>query len=169
MATEHEPSILEAGDTAPDFTLRGTHDGEDRLYSLGEFTDAGNWVLVTFYAFDFDPICTEGMCALRDAEFFEFYERLVPLGISGDGIHSHERFASEHDINYPLLSDTGKDVAERYGVVREDYEGMRHVHKRALFVIDETRTVRFSTVIDADEPADIDLAPINDVLQDLLA
>lgn len=160
--------ILEIGDTAPDFELRGTHDGDRDTYRLGDYTDAGQWVFLMFYTFDFNPICTAGMCAVRDAEFFDLYEDLVPLGVSGDGIHSHEQFAAQHEINYPLLSDTGKDVAEQYGVVREEYEGMRRVHQRAVFVVDDTRTVRFAIVVDADSPEDIDLSPINDVLQGLL-
>jgi peroxiredoxin Q/BCP len=109
------------------------------------------------------------MCALRDAEFFALYDDLAVLGVSGDGIHSHERFAEHHDINYPLLSDTAKDVADQYGVVREEYEGMRRVHQRAVFVIDDSRTVRFATTMDAASPEDIELGPINDVLRDLKA
>lgn len=159
--------ILTEGETAPDFTLRGTTDGETRTFRLSDFTDDGQWVFLTFYTFDFNPICTEGMCALRDAEFFEFYDDLAVLGISGDGIHSHEQFADQHDINYPLLSDTGKDVAEQYGVIRDEHDGMRRVHQRAVFVIDDTRTIRFATAIEADSPDDIDLTPINDVLTDL--
>jgi len=159
--------ILQVGDTAPDFELHGTGDGGRRTYRLSEFTDAGQWVLLTFYAFDFNPVCTEGMCSLRDAEFFEYYDDLQLLGVSGDGIHSHEQFAARHDINYPLLSDTGKDVAEQYGVVREEYEGMRRVHQRAVFIIDDTRTVRFVETIDADSPDDIDLRPLNDAMREL--
>jgi peroxiredoxin Q/BCP len=162
-------SILGVGDTAPDFELRGTHDGDRDSYRLGDYTDAGQWVFLTFYAFDFNPICTAGMCALRDAEFFALYDDLAVLGVSGDGIHSHERFAEHHDINYPLLSDTAKDVADQYGVVREEYEGMRRVHQRAVFVIDDSRTVRFATTMDAASPEDIELGPINDVLRDLKA
>jgi peroxiredoxin len=161
---ETAPSV---GDIAPDFELRGTRAGDRDIYRLSDYTDAGQWVFLTFYAFDFNPICTEGMCALRDAEFFDLYDDLVPLGVSGDGIHSHEQFAEQHDINYPLLSDTGKDVADQYGVIREEYEGMRRVHQRAVFVIDDSRTVRFVTTIDADSPDDIDLGPINDVLRDI--
>ena len=159
--------ILEVGDTAPDFELPGTHDGGRDTYRLSDYTDTGQWVFPMFYTFDFDPICTAGMCAVRDAEFFDLYEDLVPLGVSGDGIHSHEQFAAQHRINYPLLSDTAKDVGEQYGVVREEYEGMRQVHQRAVFVVDDTGTVRFATVVEADAPEDIDLGPINDVLHDL--
>jgi len=161
------PSIVGDGETAPDFELPGTEAGERSRYRLSDFTDDGRWVLLTFYAFDFDPICTEGMCSLRDAEFFEFHDDLVMLGVSGDSIHSHEQFAEQHDINYPLLSDTGKDVAEAYGVVREEHEGMRRVHRRAIFLIDDEQIVRFVAAIDADSPDDIDLNPVNGALQRL--
>lgn len=162
-----ERPILEVGDTAPDFELRGTHESDRDSYRLSDYTDDGQWVFLSFYSFDFNPICTAGMCALRDAEFFELYDDLVALGVSGDGLFSHEQFAEQHDINYPLLSDTGKDVADRYGVVRAEYEGMRRVHQRAAFIIDDSRTIRFVAVVDADSPDDIDLGPINDVLQEL--
>lgn len=160
-------TILAVGAEAPDFELLGVKDGETSTYRLSELTDAGNWVFLTFYAFDFNPICTTGMCALRDAEFFEIHDDIVALGISGDGIHSHQEFANEHNINYPLLSDTGKDVGKQYGVVRGELDGMRRVHQRAAFVIDDTRTIRFVTTIDANSPEDIDLGPINDVIADL--
>ena len=162
-----ESTILKAGDTAPNFELRGTESGETRTYRLSYFTDTGQWVFLTSYAFDFNPVCTGGMCALRDAEFFEFYDDLAILGVSGDGVHAHERFADQHDINFPLLSDTSKEVAEQYGILRAEHDGMRRVHKRAVFLIDDTRTVRFATTIDAEEPADIDLDPINGVLREL--
>jgi peroxiredoxin len=95
------------------------------------------------------------------------YDDFSLLGISGDGIHSHEQLADQHDINYPLLSDTAKDVAEQYGVVSEKYDGMRRVHQRAAFIIDDTQTIRFVAVIEADSPADIDLSEINDVVKEL--
>ncbi|MBB6646403.1 redoxin domain-containing protein [Halobellus ruber] len=145
------------------------NDGDRDSYRFSDHTGAGQWVFPTFYTFDFDPICTAGMCALRDAEFFELDDDLAVLGVSGDGIHSHERFAEHHDSNYPLLSDTVKDVADQYGVVRAEYEGMRRVHQRAAFTIDDGRTVRFATTMDATSPNDIELGPINDVLRGLRA
>ena len=35
------------------FRSRGT-------YRLSEYTGAGDWVVLRFYAFDFNPICTAG-------------------------------------------------------------------------------------------------------------
>jgi peroxiredoxin len=39
---------------------------------------------------------------------------------------------------------------------------MSHVHQRAVFLIDDTRTIRFVTAID-----DINLSPVNEALQNL--
>jgi peroxiredoxin len=124
--------MLEIGETAPHFELRGTTDDERRTYRLSEFTDDGLWVPLTFYAFDFNPIRVEGMCSLCDAEFFEFHENLSSLGI-----------------------------------VREESDGMRRVHERVVFLIDDSRTIRFATSIDAESPDEIDLSPINESIRRL--
>jgi peroxiredoxin len=153
------------GEKAPDFELPGVNEEGHRRHRLSEYTNAGSWVLLTFYISDFHPICTEGMCALRDAEFFKFHNEMAMLGVSGDSLYAHERFAQQHHINYPLLADTSKQVGERYGAIHGEYEGMSHVHQRAVFLVDDTQTIRFVTAIDADSPDDIDLSPINEALQ----
>lgn len=159
--------MLEEGTTAPDFALSGTYQGETDTYHLSELTDAGNWVVLTFYAFDFNPICTEGICSLRDTEYFQFEPDMELLGVSGDGVYSHHQFADQHEINFPLLADTDKRVAERYDVVREDYEGMKHVHQRAIYLIDPDREIRFVTAVEVDSPDDLDLAPVLEAVQSL--
>jgi len=161
--------MLEAGDSAPAFELKGTLDGETGTYQLNDYTDAGDWVVVTFYAFDFNPVCTEGACSLRDAEFLQFEDNLEILGISGDGIYAHRQFADEHGINYPLLSDTSKRVAETYGVVRDNYEGMERVHRRSAFVIDPEQTIRLAIAVDADSPDDVEVKPLVDAIRELRA
>lgn len=159
--------MLAVGETAPGFELQGTDAGDRETFRLSKYAAADQWVFLTFYTFDFNPICTEGMCALRDAEFFSLYDDMALLGVSGDGIHSHEKFATEHRIDYPLLSDTGKDVAESYGVLQAEYEGMRRVHQRAVFVIDDSQTIRLAETVEADSPDDVDLDGLNDELRDI--
>ena len=160
---------MEDGTTAPDFGLSGTHRGETDTYRLSDLTDAGNWVVLTFYAFDFNPICTEGICSLRDIEYFQFEPDVELLGVSGDGVYSHQQFAEQHDIDFPLLADTDKRVAEQYDVVREDYEGMKHVHQRAIYLVDPDREIRFVTAVEVDSPEDIDLGPVLATVRDLRA
>lgn len=158
--------IIEIGQKAPDFELKGFHNGDVDMYRLSDFPDSG-WVLLTFYAFDFNPICTEGMCSLRDTEFLWFEGELTLLGVSGDGIYSHEQFATEHNINYPLLSDTNKEVAEQYGVVRKEYDGMKEVHQRTVLLIDDEQVVRFVAAVSADSPEDIDLSSVVEALREM--
>ena len=70
--------------------------------------------------YSFDPVYTEGMCALRDAEFFEFHDDLVLLGVSGDGIDSHERPVPPDPRGEPFVRvDAVARHAEQYQVVVE--------------------------------------------------
>lgn len=161
--------MLEEGKTAPDFQLRGVHEGETDTYRLGEYTDAGDWVLVTFYAFDFSPVCTEGTCSLRDTEFLQFEDDLAVLGISGGGLYAHREFADQHRMNYPLLSDTARTVGDQYGVVEAEYEGMERVHRRSAFLVDPDRTVRLAVAVDAETPEDVEVGPLVEAIRDLRA
>lgn len=159
--------MLSEGDPAPGFELRGVQDGTVETYRLGDYTDRGEWVLLAFYSFDFHPVCTEGMCALRDAEFFELQDDLAVLGASGDSVYAHGRFADQHDINFPLLADTGREVADRFGILEGDVEGMREVPRRAVFLVDSDETVRFAAAVDVGAPEEVDLGPVLDALDDI--
>ena len=159
--------MIDEGDTPPEFELRGVFEGAAETYRLSDYTDAGEWVVLTFYSFDFNPICTAGTCSLRDAELLQFEDDLAILGVSGDGIYSHEQFAEQHSMNYPLLSDTSKRVGESYGVLHESYEGMAKVHQRSLFLIDPDRTVRLSVSVDVEDPEDIDIKPLVDSIREI--
>jgi peroxiredoxin len=66
------------------------------------------------------------------------------LGLSVDGIWCHLAFAKDRKLRFPLLSDFEPKgaVAHAYGVYRQP-EG---VSERALFVLDEEGTIRWSYV-----------------------
>ena len=170
--------MLSEGDTAPDFELVGVPDqlaarleaDDDRnpelelqRFRLSDSAAAGNVVLLSFYMFDFAPVCTEQSCRMRDAEFFQLVDDLDVYGISADGPYSHAAFAEQRDLNYPLLSDTDGSVAERYGVLHEEFEGMRRVTRRALFVVDADRTIRYAWA-NAEERTAPDLEPVREVI-----
>lgn len=135
--------MIAQGDTAPDFTVPGT-DGEGiGKYRLHEYTDSGAVVLV-FYPFDFSPVCTEELCSFRDAEWLAFTDGVDVFGLSLDSCYAHKRFIREHDLNFPLLSDTKGRVTEEYGLAYDEWEGHEGVPKRALVTVDESRTVRYT-------------------------
>lgn len=104
--------LLKEGDLAPDFTLlsdRGTP------ISLSAFK--GKPVVLYFYPKDFTPGCTKEACAFRDT-FSDFQSAGIEvLGVSVDDVESHQKFKSEHQLNFTLLSDTDKKVSTSYGVL----------------------------------------------------
>lgn len=141
--------MLTAGDAAPDFILPGTDGEEVREYMLAECTRTGP-VVLAFYVFDFHPACTEELCSIQNLGWFDVRDDTSVLAVSRDSAFSHRAFASEYDIEFPLLSDSDGAVSERYGVRYDELAGHRDVSKRSVFVIDEDTKVRYVWV--ADEP-----------------
>jgi peroxiredoxin len=47
-----------------------------------------------------------------------------------------------------LLSDFNKDVSEAYGVLYEDYFGMKGVSKRSVFVIDKSGEIIHKEILE---------------------
>lgn len=131
------------GDTVADFELCGAHGDEIATHCLSDYTNDGI-VLLSFYPFDFSPVCTRQMCGLRDTEWFEFTDGLSVLGISGDGPYAHRAFASEYEIDFPLLSDTDRTVSRDFDVLYDTFEGCRDIPRRSTFIVDQSRTVQFA-------------------------
>lgn len=103
---------LKEGDLAPDFTLLADNGESVSLSAL-----KGTPVVLYFYPKDFTPGCTKEACAFRDA-FSEFQAAGVEvLGVSVDDVASHQKFKSEHSLNFRLLADTEKKVSTAYGVL----------------------------------------------------
>ncbi|HSI79861.1 MAG TPA: peroxiredoxin [Solirubrobacterales bacterium] len=123
---------LRPGDPAPDFELPVTGGGTYR------FSDRrGRWVVIAFYPGDFTLVCTRQFCSYRDDA-----EKLAALdaelvGISPQGIDSHERFAAEHGLTVPLLADVDLAVAQAYGV-----RAPGGIVRRSTFIVDPDGIVR---------------------------
>jgi thioredoxin-dependent peroxiredoxin len=62
----------------------------------------------------------------------------VVLGISADAPQTQKKFETKYDLPYTLLSDTDKQVAEAYGVLKEKNMYGKKVKgiARTTFVID---------------------------------
>lgn len=136
--------MLPTGQQAPDFTLPGAAAGSVERHGLSEYTDRGWWVILVFYPFDFHPACTDQWCSLRDADWLTVMENVVVLGVGSDAAYAHRQYAAEHNIQFPLLSDTDGQVSRAYGVLADEFEGHRDVPNRATFVVDPGRTVQFA-------------------------
>ena len=126
--------MLKPGQTAPDFELE-SHSGESvRLSSF-----RGSKVILYFYPKDDTSGCTAEACEFRDRIDVIADQNAVVLGISPDGVESHQKFRVKYDLRFTLLADPDHEVAEAYGAWGEKkrygrtYEGIL----RTTFVIDE--------------------------------
>ena len=122
------------GDQAPDFTLPGTG---SRTYSLDDYR--GKPVVVVFYPGDDTPVCTKQLNAYSDdiGSFSDVGAQV--LAISPQSVESHERFAGKHGFSFPLLADTDKAVAGRYGTL-----GPLGFPRRSVFVVDGEGIIRYA-------------------------
>jgi len=124
------------GRPAPDFSLPSTT-GEN--ISLKQFKGKKTVVLY-FYPKDETPGCTREACDFRDhAEEFET-ARVVVLGVSTDGLESHQHFKEKQKLPFPLLSDEDAAVSKLYGVYKQkNLYGKKHLGiERTTFVVDRT-------------------------------
>jgi len=131
------------GGKAPDFEANAYFRGSFTRESLGKYLDAGKWVVLFFYPLDFTFVCpTEIKAFSAAAEKFEA-EGAQILGVSVDSEHSHKAWVEGDlgEMNFPLLSDLKKEIADAYGVLHP--EGMA---LRGTFVIDPEGILHHSTI-----------------------
>ena len=136
--------------SAPNFTLPDT---DNRPVSLESFR--GRPVVVLFFPLAFTDVCTEELCAMRDnmAQYNGFDAQV--LAISVDSPFTLAQFKAKEQLNFPLLSDFNKEAAQAYGVLYEDFFGLRGVAKRSAFVVDADGAIAYEEVLeDAGEQPD---------------
>lgn len=127
-------NTLSIGDLAPDFALPSDTGEIVRLSDL-----RGKRVVLYFYPKDDTSGCTTQACGFRDVYPAIEESNAVVLGVSPDGVKSHQKFKTKHNLPFTLLVDEQHSVAEAYGVWGEKsmygkkYMGITRSH----FVIDE--------------------------------
>lgn len=130
---------IKKGDKAPSFTLISA---EKKPVSLGDYE--GKNVVILFFPFAFTGVCTEELCSMRDniAMYADLDASI--LGISVDSPFTLEKFKSEQNLNFPLLSDFNKEASRAYGSLYEEFPafGLRGVSKRSVFVIDKAGIIQ---------------------------
>lgn len=126
--------VVGVGDRAPDFTLPATGDVEVTLSSY-----LGHPVVIVFYPGDDSPVCTKQLNSYNDGlNEFKNLDAEV-LAISSQGLASHEAFANKYGLNFPLLADTDKSVAQQYGVL-----GPLGFPRRSVFIVDAAGVIGYA-------------------------
>lgn len=126
---------LKAGDRAPEFSAPDQNGTQVTLGSM-----KGRKVILYFYPKDNTPGCTAEACSLRDGRDDLAEKGFVIVGVSPDSVKSHQGFHAKHELNFTLLSDPDKVVADAYGVWGEKkFMGKTYMGiLRTTFVIDES-------------------------------
>jgi peroxiredoxin Q/BCP len=120
--------LLAQGSAAPEFKAQ-TQSGE--WVSLSDFR--GKKVILYFYPQDSTPTCTKEACNLRDNHQILTDKGFVVLGVSPDGVSSHQKFATKQNLPFTLLADTDHNLVRSYKVWGEKqmygkkYEGVHRV------------------------------------------
>lgn len=134
---------LKLGDTAPDFTADSTEGSINFHEYLGD-----GWGILFSHPKDFTPVCTTELGAVARLKP-EFDKRGVKvLGLSVDSVADHKAWSGDIEetqgvaLNYPLLADPERKVAELYGMIHPNADNTLTV--RSVFIIGPDKTVKLT-------------------------
>lgn len=127
---------IEVGSTIPSFELKDQHGKLIKIDSL----IGKKYLVIYFYPKDDTPGCTKEACSFRD-QFAVFEDANASIiGISGQSVESHLKFANKYNLNYTLLADEGNKVRKLFGVPSNLF-GL--IPGRVTYVVDKKGEVIF--------------------------
>jgi peroxiredoxin len=117
---------VKVGQAAPDFTLK---DEDGTSVSLAQTRERGP-VIVTFYRGVWCPYCNEDLKALQAAlpTFRSMGASLI--SISPQSPANSRKSKRDNGLDYPILSDQGNAVADRYGLAYSFPNDLRQLYIR---------------------------------------
>jgi len=131
------------GDTVPDFEQDSTHGKISFHEWMGD-----DWAVLFSHPRDFTPVCTTelGRVARLKPEFDKRGVRV--LATSVDSVEDHHKWIGDIEetqgvkVDYPLLGDVDKKVANLYGMIHPNSDAKLTV--RSVFIIDKNKKLRAS-------------------------
>jgi peroxiredoxin len=130
--------MLEVGQTAPDFRLRGPG---GQFVSLSEYRGKKH-VVIVFFPLAFSPTCSHQLPDIqKEMGRFEALGAVV-LGVSVDSHYANEAFARSLRLSFPLLSDLDHAVSQAWGMFLPRY----HYSARGIFVVDKQGRLAYRDV-----------------------
>jgi alkyl hydroperoxide reductase subunit AhpC len=132
---------LQLGDQAPDFTADTTEGTIDFYEWLGD-----GWGVLFSHPKDFTPVCTTelGVVAKLKDEFTKRNAKVIAVSV--DPVESHERWIGDINetqnttVNYPLIGDPDRKVADLYGMIHPNASDT--VTVRSVFIIGPDKKVK---------------------------
>jgi peroxiredoxin Q/BCP len=127
---------IQIGDMIPDFSL---DDQDGNLFDIKTYLGKKKLVIF-FYPQDGSLNCTKEACYFRDLKDVFDEADAVIIGISGQSVESHKKFAEENRLTYTLLSDNKSVVRKLFGVPTRAFG---FIPGRVTYVADRSGEVVF--------------------------
>ena len=156
---------IRLGDEAPDFTADST-EGTINFYEY----KGDSWAILFSHPKDFTPVCTTELGRVAGLKP-EFDKRDVKiLGLSVDPVDSHDQWKGDiadvtgNELNYPLLADPDRKVADLYDMIHPNANDTLTV--RSVFVVGPDNKVKLTLTYPASTGRNFDeLLRVIDSLQ----
>lgn len=135
-------ATLRLGDTAPDFTQDSTEGSINFHEWMGD-----SWCVLFSHPADFTPVCTTELGEVSKLKESEFAKRgCKVIATSIDPVDSHNSWLADINetqgtsVNYPILADEDRTVAELYDMIHPNAAAT--VTVRSVFIIDSNKKIR---------------------------
>ncbi len=134
---------LQLGDVVPDFT-QDTSEGAISFHDwIGD-----SWVVLFSHPADYTPVCTTelGTVASLKPEFDKRNVKVIALSV--DDADSHRGWINDINetqnttVNYPIIADPDRKVADLYGMIHPN--SLNNLTVRSVFVIDPSKKLRLT-------------------------
>ena len=134
---------IRLGDTAPDFTAETTEGVIEFHKYLGD-----SWGVLFSHPKDYTPVCTTELGRVANLKN-EFDKRNVKvIALSVDPLDSHKGWVNDINetqactVNYPIIADPDKKVAEMYDMIHPN--ALNNLTVRSVFIIGPDKTVKLT-------------------------
>lgn len=134
---------LQLGDQVPDFTQE-TSEGPVSFYEWAR----DSWVVLFSHPADYTPVCTTelGTVASLKPEFDKRNVKVIALSV--DDVESHKGWINDINetqnttVNYPIIADPDRKVADLYGMIHPN--SLNNLTVRSVFIIDPNKKLRLT-------------------------
>ena len=134
---------IRLGDTAPDFTAETTEGTIELHKYLGN-----SWGVLFSHPKDYTPVCTTELGRVANLKN-EFDKRNVKvLALSVDPLDSHKGWVNDINetqsctVNYPIIADPDKKIAEMYDMIHPN--ALNNLTVRSVFIIGPDKAVKLT-------------------------
>ena len=134
---------IRLGDTAPDFTAETTEGVIEFHKYLGD-----NWGVLFSHPKDYTPVCTTELGRVASLKN-EFDKRNVKiLALSVDPLDSHKGWVNDINetqgctVNYPIIADPEKKVAEMYDMIHPN--ALNNLTVRSVFIVGPDKKIKLT-------------------------